>query len=56
MFGKKIAGACITVRSDYFLAYSRVKLDRAALETQSLLWRPRSGHQGDLDTGILEQR
>jgi general secretion pathway protein K len=28
------------VRSDYFLAYSRVKLDRATLETQSLLVRP----------------
>jgi general secretion pathway protein K len=27
------------VRSDYFLAYSRVKLDRATLETQSLLKR-----------------
>jgi general secretion pathway protein K len=27
------------VRSDYFLAYSRVKLDRASLETQSLLRR-----------------
>lgn len=29
------------VRSDYFLAYSRVKLDRATLETQSLLQRGR---------------
>ncbi|NYE63027.1 general secretion pathway protein K [Duganella sp. 1224] len=28
------------VRSDYFLAYSRVKLDRATLETQALLARP----------------
>jgi general secretion pathway protein K len=28
------------VRSDFFLAYSRVKLDRASLETQSLLRRP----------------
>ena len=30
------------VRSDYFLAYSRVKLDRATLETQSLLVRTRN--------------
>lgn len=29
------------IRSDYFLAYSRVKLDRASLETQSLLARRR---------------
>jgi len=28
------------VRSDYFLAYSRVRLDRASLETQSMLVRP----------------
>jgi general secretion pathway protein K len=28
------------VRSDYFLAYSRVKLDRATLDTQALLYRP----------------
>jgi general secretion pathway protein K len=27
------------VRSDYFLAYSRVKLDRATLDTQALLKR-----------------
>jgi general secretion pathway protein K len=30
------------VRSDYFLAYSRVRLDRATLETQSLLVRTRT--------------
>lgn len=39
----QVAGKTITaawdVRSDYFLAYSRVKLDRASLETQSLLAR-----------------
>jgi general secretion pathway protein K len=28
------------VRSDYFLAYSRVRLDRATLDTQALLYRP----------------
>jgi general secretion pathway protein K len=28
------------VKSNYFLAYSRVKLDRATLETQALLYRP----------------
>lgn len=38
MNGKKI-NAAWGVRSDYFLAYSRVKLDRATLETQSLLDR-----------------
>jgi general secretion pathway protein K len=37
--GRTIAGRW-DVRSDYFLAYSRVKLDRASLETQSLLVRP----------------
>ena len=36
--GKQIT-ASFDVRSDYFLAYSRVKLDRATLETQSLLER-----------------
>jgi general secretion pathway protein K len=36
--GKKIT-ALWSVRSNYFLAYSRVKLDRATLETQSLLER-----------------
>ncbi|WP_229259655.1 type II secretion system minor pseudopilin GspK [Duganella aceris] len=30
----------IVVRSNYFLAYSRVRLDRASLDTQSLLSRP----------------
>ncbi|MYM69217.1 type II secretion system minor pseudopilin GspK [Pseudoduganella sp. FT55W] len=40
MQGKK-AGVSFSVRSDYFLAYSRVKLDRATLETQSLLKRAR---------------
>ncbi len=40
MVGKqKPAEALYDVRSDYFLAYSRVKLDRATLETQSLLSR-----------------
>lgn len=36
--GKKVGGT-YGVRSNYFLAYSRVKLDRATLETQSLLER-----------------
>lgn len=36
--GKKVSGMW-GVNSDYFLAYSRVKLDRATLETQSLLQR-----------------
>jgi general secretion pathway protein K len=36
--GKPIA-AKWDIRSDYFLAYSRVKLDRATLETQSLMVR-----------------
>lgn len=36
--GKQIA-VTFAVRSDYFLAFSRVKLDRATLETQSLLVR-----------------
>jgi len=40
MVGKqKPAQQLYAVRSDYFLAYSRVKLDRATLETQSLLRR-----------------
>ena len=39
--GKQIT-ASFDVRSDYFLAYSRVKLDRATLETQSLLERSAS--------------
>jgi general secretion pathway protein K len=30
----------VAVKSNYFLAYSRVRLDRAALDTQSLLSRP----------------
>jgi len=37
------AGATVSefvVKSDYFLAFSQVRLDRAALGTQSLLWRP----------------
>lgn len=38
IYGKPIK-AKWDVRSDYFLAYSRVKLDRATLETQSLLER-----------------
>lgn len=37
--GKTIA-ATWAVRSDYFMAYSRVKLDRASLDTQALLYRP----------------
>lgn len=36
--GKKVSGVW-GVKSSYFLAYSRVKLDRATLETQSLLER-----------------
>lgn len=44
MVGKlKPADQLYDVRSDYFLAYSRVRLDRATLETQSLLERTRSG-------------
>jgi general secretion pathway protein K len=44
MVGKlKPAPQLYSVRSDYFLAYSRVKLDRATLETQSLLARTRLG-------------
>lgn len=39
MSGKSVSAAAFAVRSDYFLAYSRVKLDRATLETQSLLTR-----------------
>jgi general secretion pathway protein K len=40
MVGKiKPADQLYDVRSDYFLAYSRVRLDRATLETQSLLVR-----------------
>nr|WP_229223861.1 type II secretion system minor pseudopilin GspK [Duganella sp. sic0402] len=35
----KPIGAEWSVRSDYFLAYSRVRLDRATLESQSLLVR-----------------
>ncbi|MES2164942.1 MAG: type II secretion system minor pseudopilin GspK [Pseudomonadota bacterium] len=31
------------VKSSYFLAYSRVRLDRAALDTQSLMHRERNG-------------
>ena len=38
MAGKTIKAAW-NVRSDYFLAYSRVKLDRATLDTQALLYR-----------------
>jgi general secretion pathway protein K len=38
VLGKPIAAAW-DVRSDYFLAYSRVKLDRATLDTQALLKR-----------------
>ncbi|MTV40372.1 type II secretion system minor pseudopilin GspK [Duganella radicis] len=41
MVGKQIK-AKWNVKSDYFLAYSRVRLDRAALDTQSLLKRPGS--------------
>lgn len=36
----KTAAVTPVVRSDYFLAYSRVKLDRATLDTQALLKRP----------------
>jgi general secretion pathway protein K len=39
MSGRRPQGAW-DVRSDYFLAYSRVRLDRASLDTQSLLHRP----------------
>ncbi|WP_343730569.1 type II secretion system minor pseudopilin GspK [Duganella sp.] len=39
--GKQITSK-FEVRSDYFLAYSRVKLDRATLETQSLLSRQKN--------------
>jgi general secretion pathway protein K len=40
MAGKSIAASVLwDVRSNYFLAYSQVKLDRASLETQSLLVR-----------------
>ena len=35
----KTPGGSYGVRSDYFLAYSRVKLDRATLDTQALLYR-----------------
>jgi general secretion pathway protein K len=38
MLNKTIKAAW-SVRSDYFLAYSRVKLDRATLDTQALLYR-----------------
>jgi general secretion pathway protein K len=34
------AMVAVAVKSNYFLAYSRVRLDRAALDTQSLLSRP----------------
>jgi len=34
----------VAVKSNYFLAYSRVKLDRASLDTQSLLRRPGVGN------------
>lgn len=37
--GTKKPAVTFSVRSNYFLAYSRVKLDRATLETQSLLSR-----------------
>jgi general secretion pathway protein K len=30
----------VAVKSNYFLAFSRVRLDRASLDTQSLLSRP----------------
>lgn len=40
MAGKTMSSAKWDVRSDYFLAYSRVKLDRATLDTQALLHRP----------------
>jgi general secretion pathway protein K len=36
------AMVAVAVKSNYFLAYSRVRLDRAALDTQSLLSRPNS--------------
>ncbi|MRW91002.1 general secretion pathway protein GspK [Duganella sp. FT80W] len=39
MSGKTVT-ASWDVRSDYFLAYSRVRLDRASLDTVSLLYRP----------------
>jgi general secretion pathway protein K len=38
--GTKIAAVTVSVKSNYFLAFSRVRLDRAALDTQSLLYRP----------------
>jgi general secretion pathway protein K len=38
--GESSVKAAWDVRSDYFLAYSRVKLDRATLDTQALLYRP----------------
>ena len=34
----------VSIKSNYFLAYSRVKLDRASLDTQSLLRRPSVGN------------
>ena len=37
------AAVDVDVRSDYFLAYSQVKLDRAALDTVSLLSRAQTG-------------
>jgi general secretion pathway protein K len=35
-----VAMVTVAVKSNYFLAFSRVRLDRASLDTQSLLSRP----------------
>ncbi|WP_229210668.1 type II secretion system minor pseudopilin GspK [Duganella sp. CF517] len=40
---QRITAVDVAVRSDYFLAFSRVKLDRAALDTVSLLSRAPTG-------------
>jgi general secretion pathway protein K len=44
----RTAAVPVDVRSNYFLAFSRVRLDRAALDTQSLLMR-----QGATPTSVV---
>jgi len=45
--GKTVLGA-VDVKTNYFLVFSRVRLDRAALDTQALLYRNPIGMQTNL--------
>jgi general secretion pathway protein K len=40
---EKMSGAKVDVRSDYFLVHSRIRLDRAALDAESLIQANQGG-------------